>query len=257
MSKMDDILKKNYLQIKNELIPPKKECPKEDLLWNYAQGKLPKKEKERINGHLLACFDCLESLKVIKMIEKAKKSTQKVPPHLHKKAKEILQKELQMPGMQAKDKKVLGKVSLLWDQLINKITQLTPDFDNLIGADRLQFQPVRKIKEDLKKDPSGFPYRKTLRINEEIINLDIDRSGKEGYLTLKVVFHYSSEEMSDKVSSGRVILYKSNKMYSSVYFDRKGEAVFNRLKEGEYSLELLMEEKSLGIFELSINKVSQ
>jgi len=52
------------------------------------------------------------------------------------------------------------------------------------------------------------------------------------------------------VRSSQAILYKSDKMYSSVYFNKKGEAVFTRIKEGEYYLELLMAEKSLGGVEL-------
>lgn len=252
MSKTDDSFKKNYQQIRNKLIPPKKECPKEDILWNYAQGKLQRKEREHFDGHLLACPACLESLKVIRMIEQAKKSPQKISLDLHTKAKEILEKQMPLPGVLSEERRVLGKISLLWDQLLNKIAQLSPDLDILSGAD-LQFQPVRKMKQDLKKDLGGFPYSKTLRINEETMNIEIDRSGKEGYLTLKVSF-YSPEEMLDKVSSIRAVLYKSNKIYSSVYGDEKGEAVFNRLKEGEYSLELLTGGKSLGVFELTIAK---
>jgi len=59
------------------------------------------------------------------------------------------------------------------------------------------------------------------------------------------------------VRNSQAILYKSDKMYSSVYFNKKGEAVFTRIKEGEYYLELLMAEKSLGGVELSISKADK
>lgn len=254
MDKLDDILKKNYRRMKSKLFTPKKECPKEDLLWEYVRGKLHIKEKEDIDGHLLVCPECLESLKAIRMIEQAQESAQKVPQYIHKKAKEIFQKELEIPGVRSKDKKVIGKVALIWDQLRNMITQLTPDLNGFIGADSLQLQPVRRIRQDIKKDLHAFPFRKNIRVNEETINLEIDRSGKEGYLTLKLSFQHHPEKIAGKVSSSQAVLYKSDKMYSSVYFDKKGEAVFPRMKEGEYFLELLMAEKSLGVFELSISK---
>ena len=254
MDKVDDILKKNYRRMKSELFPPKKECPKEDLLWDYVRGKLHIKKKEHIDGHLLVCPDCLESLKAIRMIEQAQESDQKVPPHLHKKVKEIFHKELEVPGVRSKDRKVIGKIGLMWDQLLNKITQLTPDLNDFIGTDRLQFQPVRRIPKDIKKDLNAFPFRKNIRVNEETIHLEIDRSGKEGYLTLRLSFQHQPQEIADKVRSRQAVLYKSDKMYSSVYFDKKGKAVVTRLKEGEYFLELLMADKSLGGVELSISK---
>ena len=261
MDKLDDILKKNYRRIKSELFPPKKECPKEDLLWEYVRGKLQIKKKENIDGHLLVCPECLESLKAIRMIEQAQKSTQKVPPHLHKKVKEIFQKELEMPGVRSKERKVIGKISLIWNQLLDKITQLTPelrpDLNDLVGADNLQFQPVRRTRQDIKKDLNAFPFKKNIRVNKETINLEIDQSGKVGYLTLKLSFQHQPEGIADEVRSSQAILYKSDKMYSSVYFDKKGDAVFTRIKEGEYYLELLMAEKSLGVVELSISKADK
>ena len=63
------------------------------------------------------------------------------------------------------------------------------------------------------------------------------------------------EKISCKLSSIRAILYKSDKVCASVYLDHKGEAMFTRIKEGEYTLELLFGEKSFGMVELSIGKV--
>ena len=257
MDTLDDILKKNYSRIKKEVISPKRVCPKEDLLWSYIRGKLNKRKREQIDGHLLVCPECLESLKAIRMIAQAEKSSQKVPAQLHKRAKEILQKALAEPGMRPKNKPVIQKVVLLWDQLLNKITQLKPDLEEMIMPSRPALQPVRKVSRDVKEDLRSFPFRKTIEINEGTIHFEIDRSGKEGYVTLKTSFQFNPEAIPAEISNGRAILYKTEKIYSSVYFDQRGEAVFNRIKEGEYYLELFIEDKSLGMIEISLGKIEK
>lgn len=247
MDKLDIILLKNYIKMKEELIPPKKDCPKENLLWDYTQGLLKENEKEQIEGHLLACAECLESLKVIRMIQQAEESPQELPAHLYKKAKEILQNEL-------KDRPVILKIALLWDQLLNKITQLKPEMGEMIIASRPQLQPVRKSLKDVKEALQAFPYRRSIKIKEGKIFLEIEPSGKEGYLILKIALFPRLGAIPVKVSSIRVLLYKSDRICSSVYLNNKGEGIFTRIKEGHYSFELIAEDRSLGIVELSLVK---
>jgi hypothetical protein len=256
MSKFDEILIKNYRRIKRQIIPSLKGCPEEALLWNYAKGALKEREREEVDGHLLACAECLDTLKGIRMILQAESSSQKVPDRLHKKAGEILRNALVEPGFRPKDKPVILKLTLLWDQIRNKITQLKPAFEEMIIAPMPELQPVRNGHEDVKvkEVPRTYLYTRRIEINEGTIVLEIDRSGKDGYLILKISFQAKAENLPCKLSNIRAILYKSDRVCSSLYLDYKGEAMFTRIKEGEYTLELLVGEKSLGMVELSIGK---
>ncbi|MGA1842606.1 MAG: zf-HC2 domain-containing protein [bacterium] len=256
MNKFDEILIKNYRKIKRQIIPFLKGCPEESLLWDYARGVLKKKEREEVDGHLLACSECLETLKSIRMIQQTESSPQKVPEHLHKKAGEILRNALAEPGLRPKDRPVILKVTLLWDQIRNKITQLKPALGEMFIGPMPELQPVRNGHDDLKvkEAPSTYLYNRRIEINEGTIVLEIDRSGKNGYLILKTSFQAKTDNFPCKLSNIRAILYKSDRVCSSLYLDYKGEAMFTRIREGEYSLELLAGEKSLGMVELFIDK---
>ncbi len=259
MNKLDEILIKNYRRIKGRIIPSLKECPKESLLWDYARGALKEREREEVDGHILACSECLDTLKGIRMILQAERSSQKVPERLHKKAGEILRNALLEPGSRPKDRPVILKLTLLWDQLRNKITQLKPALGDMIIGPIPELQPIRNGHEDLniKEAPGTYLYTRRIEIDEGAIVIEIDRSGKNGYLILKTSFKVKAENFPCKLSNIRAILYKSDRVCSSLYLDYKGEAMFTRIKDGEYTLELLAGEKSLGMVELSIDKGEQ
>lgn len=261
MEKLDDILTKHYKQMKGNLVSPKGECPKEDLWWNYVRRELTEDEREHLDGHLLTCSECLEMFKVIRMIHEAQKSSLEVPASIAKRAREILERELEKPDLQlAEIKPVIMRITLLWDQILNRITQLTSGLEEMIGGTASpQFQAVRKVQANKQKGASTFPYMNTISIPEGTIVLEIDHSGKGKYVTLKVSLQSEQREISDQVSGLRLILYKSDRIAqidricSSVYPDIHGEAVFDRIREGSYRLELLVKDRSLGVIEISLS----
>jgi len=262
MGKLDDILAKHYKQMKGNLVSPKGKCPKEDLWWNYVRRELTEDEREHLDGHLLTCSECLEMLKVIRMVHEAQKSSLEVPASIDKRAREILECELKKPDLQlAEIKPVIMRITLHWDQILNRITQLTSGLKEMIGGTASpQFQAVRKAQANKQKGASTFPYTNTISIPEGIIIvLEIDHTGKGKYLTLKVSFQSQQREISDQVSGLRLILYKSDRIAqidricSSVYPDIHGEAVFDRIREGSYRLEILVKDRSLGVIEISLS----
>ena len=87
--------------------------------------------------------------------------------------------------------------------------------------------------------------------------IEFDRSGKEGFLALKINLKSHPGKIQGEITNIRASLYKSDKIYSSVYLDQEGGAMFSRIKDGEYSLELLIGDRSLGMIELSIDKANQ
>ncbi|MGA1868347.1 MAG: anti-sigma factor family protein [bacterium] len=257
MDKLDEAIIKNYRQIRQELIPMEKECPREDLLLHYVKGEIGDMEREKMEEHLFACPECLESLKVIRMIQQAQESPHEMPAHLFKKARAILHNELAGSASEYAQKLVILKLSLIWDQVLNKIIQLKSDAAGMIIASRPEFQPVRKVSKDSKENALNFPLKRAIEINEGTIHLEIDVSDKKGYLTLKTSLHIRAGQIQLKVSSVRAILYKSGRMCSSVHLNKRGEAIFSRIKEGPYSFELRIGEKSLGVIEVSVSKVKK
>jgi hypothetical protein len=253
MDRLDEMLKRHYKKIKQELIPSKGACPAEGLLWGYVKRELTEQEREAIDGHLLACEACLENLKAIRMLHQAEHSAREVPVHLHQKAAQIL-KEAMESGLRKKKSPVLLKLALLWDEALGRIMQLAPQLGQMGPVP--EFQPVRNGHE-VKEAAQSFPYTRRAQTEEGSICVQIDRSGKEGYLSLKIAFQPKPEGKVGKVNRIRAVLYKGDRVCASVYLNHQGEAVFTRIKEGEYSLELLSGERSLGMVELTIGKVKK
>jgi hypothetical protein len=298
MDKLDDILANQYKKIKHKIVPRTGECPQEAALWSYVRGELKAEERERIDGHLLTCSECIETLKVIRMLHQAQESSQsslQVPAPLHQKAREILESEvleseileneLKKSGLKesglraAKDMPPILKLALLWDQMLDRITQVTSELGEMLPAPLPQFQPVRRARQEQRhgqeqgQEPGAFPYARTINIPEGTITLEIDHSGRGEYISLKVSFQPELEVSSqpelevpfqpelkgatDRVSSPRLILYKSDRICSSVYLDAHGEAAFQRIREGDYHLELLAGERSLGVIDLSLKPTAE
>ena len=67
--KINDLLKKFSKEIGDEVIPPRGECPHEDLLWKYVHKKFTKEEIEHIEEHLICCTECLETLEFMRTIQ--------------------------------------------------------------------------------------------------------------------------------------------------------------------------------------------
>lgn len=251
MHKTDDILTKNYRKIKEGLISTDRCCPKEELLWDYAKGALKKKEHEKIERHILSCDECIESLRVIRMLLDAQESPPlQVPEGLHKRAQEILQDAQKAYRPRPKGSLVIHRLALLWDQALGKVTQLTSDLGGLTISPSPAFQPVRRTSQTLK----DFPFTRGFKIDEGKIFIEIDRSGKEGYLSLRASIRPDHPRLSSSFNNVRAVLYKSNRLYASVFFDKRGEALFTRIKEGKYAIEFLTGERSLGMLELYISK---
>ncbi|MFH0924783.1 MAG: zf-HC2 domain-containing protein [bacterium] len=255
MNEFNNIIK-SYKEIKNKLIPLKNECPKENLLWDYIQGDLLEKEIEQIDGHLFSCAECLESLRAIQILHQAQNSPCDMPEYLYNNTKELIQKTLNGQGLQPMNKPVQLTLALIWDKVCNKVSQLKPDIGRTIIAPLPKFQPIRKAGKN-NEDIKTLPYVKAIEVNEGIIIIEIDSSDKENFLAIKTTLQSHSKKTTTEIKKIRVILYRSKKMCASIYLNQDGIAIFNRIKEGEYSLEILAGDKSLGVIELSVQPSSK
>ena len=62
----------------------KMSCPDEERLVDYLEGRLPEKDMSRVEKHLSDCQNCLESLVIMKGIEKESGSASIQPAHATK-----------------------------------------------------------------------------------------------------------------------------------------------------------------------------
>jgi len=254
MDHLDDLLKRLYKKNKDRLISPAQICPQEALLLKYLRGELKEDERERLDEHFLACSACLETLKVIRMIQQAQSCSEAVPGHLHQRAKEILSRELAKSGGQAKSEPFIMKIALLWDQARQRIIQAGTVLEEALIAPNLVPNPVRKAQPKTQEGQYAFPYRIARETDLGSISLEIDRSDREGYLLLRLSFQPKPGNIPRKADNLRVVLSKAGKVSSSVYLDPKGQAIFHRIREAEYSLELLAGEDTLGVIEFSLKR---
>lgn len=250
MDRMDELLKRHYREVRDDLLGPKGECPEEALLWKYAEGRLGEQEREAIDGHLAACSACLETLAVIRMLRQAEGVSREVPAPLHHRALEVLRRAVEAPGLQPKGHTMVLRLSLLWDRARNRITQCASDLGEALTFPEPQLQPVRNGHEPA----VAFPYTRSADTDVGRILLALEPAGREGYLSLKVSFRPKKEHHIKDKGAVRAVLYKEKRVCASVCLGERGEALFPRIREGAYAIELLAGDTPLGMVELSIGK---
>jgi len=252
MDRMDELLKRHYRRVRNALLGPKGECPQESLLWEYAEGRLGEREREAIDGHLATCAACLETLAVIQMLRQAEGVSCEVPAPLHRKALEVLRQAADVPGLQPAKQPVIMRLSLLWDRARNRITQVASELGEAITSPGPQLQPVRNGHEQA----VSFPYTRSAETDAGRILLALEPAGREGFLCLKVSFQPKKKYRLEEKGAVRAVLYKGKRVCASLCLSERGEALFPRIREGAYAIELLAGDTPLGMVELSIGKVS-
>jgi len=252
MDRMDELLKRHYRRVRDALLGPKGECPQESLLWEYAQGSLGEREREAIDGHLASCASCLETLAVIRMLRQAEGVSHEVPAPLHSTALEVLRQAVEAPGMQPAKQPVVLRLSLLWDRARNRITQVASELGETLTSPEPQLQPVRNGHEQA----VSFLYTRSADTDAGRILLALEPAGREGYLCLKVSFQSKKKHRFEEKGSIRAVLYKQKRVRTSLCLGERGEALFPRIREGEYAIELLAGDTPLGMVALSIGTVS-
>ena len=110
---------------------------------------------------------------------------------------------------------------------------------------------VRETSE-YKKGLKGFPLRTHIKGDTGKISLEVDRSGKKGFLTLKARYQFTSPQPSTHI---RAVLYKANRRIAGEDLNDRGEVFFHAIKEGTYNLELFKEETCIEKIQLSIVSV--
>ncbi|MGA1870469.1 MAG: hypothetical protein ACMUJM_18180 [bacterium] len=238
---LDDMLNKFYKHARSEIIPPRGECPPENTLWRYIHKELSEKETSQLEQHFISCEECWETLGIIRKIEESETSRVSVPEDFHIKARELLKK-----GSKAHHRRT--KLILLWDRLHNTIAHHALKFGEVIMSERPEFQ-VTRMQELKEGEYTPFPYRTMIKAKRGKILIEINSSGNQDYLTLKISFH-------DIPRKRRLNLWarlsKYGRMYSSLPLDDKGEAFFHRIEEGDYEVQFLEGERHIEMIDISI-----
>ncbi|MGA1863608.1 MAG: hypothetical protein ACMUHX_00950 [bacterium] len=230
---IDALISRQLKKSRERFIPPKSECPPEDIIQRYLRGELDGEEKGLIK-HFLSCTECLEILVALKDLEQAQTNPCKVPVSLYHKARELLSKE----EVQAKTGALSKRITLIWDRVRNKIAHMEEKAEGIITCQGLTPQPVRAYRPpggkgpDLSANFHDLPYSIKMETALGAILFEIIRSEREGYLTL-AISSLCPKDISDQTG---VRLYKGDVQRVSVSFTQ-GKAMFHRLKEGSYYLE--------------------
>lgn len=243
---LDGLISKLFKNIKDKVVPPKTVCPSEEVLRKHLRGELKVKETERLESHMLSCPECLDTHEVLRLIETAEGSLLDVPEVLLNNTKKSLRQRLQQPCPPAP-----RMILLLWDHLNNRITQLSSKLSGIVASPIPELQAVREHPE-YKKGLKGFPFRTSIKGDTGKISLEVDRSRKKGFLTLKVHFYFTTPKPSTCV---RVVLYKKSRRIAAENLDDRGEVSFHAIKAGTYYLELFEEKTCTERIEIPIVSV--
>ena len=249
---IDDFISRQLKKGREKYIPPKTECPAEDVLRSYIRGEYTGDEEGLIR-HFLSCTECLHTLVALKDLEEARAAPKELPASLARKAKALLQGTSAKRAVQGKTETRPQKIVLLWDKVRGKIVHIQERLEGMVPCREPVPQPARAYqkprqeKPHIPKDLHDFPYRIQIQSVFGTLLFEFLPADREGYLTLSICA-LSPENIPSHIE---VRLYKGGTQRAVVSFGQ-GKALFHRLKEGDYRLTFFDHERPIEDIDLPI-----
>ena len=213
-----------------------KNCPNEEKMADYLEGRLSNKEKTRIEDHISECEFCLEEVVVLKNLvrEEYQLELASVPQDVTQNAVHLV------TGRES------PRHTTLWESLTRTVRDLYQGLSDLFTSMQLgdlSYGTVRgspkNVTGDLVRLPRTFGDLKT--------EIEIEKRGKnKAHIRLKLL-----EKPIGK--SVRVTLKRDEREVSSdLLNDDKDYALFEDIPFGSYNLVLIIEGVALGMYPFKI-----
>lgn len=210
------------------------DCPQEETLASFFEGKLPDKESLDLKKHFLFCDRCSELLALL---------SEEVP-------------DLPIPDdLEARTKDIIGRdnnSALFFLEVILGLKKKTLDListtgDILFGQ---EFIPLPVLRSRNKAD-----FGDEVIIVKALSNLkiELELENKTNYLA-KVIIRLTDITTGKPVEGLRVTLYRNSREIES-YIAEAGKAVFDNIAPDKYTLEIFTPENTLGKAVLDIRKI--
>ena len=240
---IDEIIKEVYRTIKNNQTEEKMgNCLSEEDIVCFLDDVLDEDDKNRILSHIVSCKECAVSLKHHYRISKEVNSEEllEVPQGVLVEAKELVK----FP----EKRNVFDIVLEIGEGIIEVINTtgeiirqgLTPDPGVTLSLIPLRSADRRKEQKEVKvsKELNGY-----------VVDVEIEKQKAE---TANIVVRLANKESKKGASGIRVSLVRDEREVESFLTDH-GKVKFEEVNVNNYQVQLLKEDKMIGVVNISIS----
>ena len=230
MAGIQEVIRKVYQMYRKAHNKPNSPCPNEETLVCFSEGKLSKEEAAVIQEHLITCHRCAE---VVYLFCSKFEEKREVPEFLVKKAKDLVKP------------KALPNILNLILALKEKALQILESNGDVILDNEIIPVPVLRSRQI-----SEFPeeIRLIKEFNDIKVTVYIQRRDKHKVrINLNLVNKISLTPLEDL----RLALIKDTQELES-YEAVAGNAVFENVGFGQYSIKITRKDEELGAINLEI-----
>jgi hypothetical protein len=230
MANIKEVIEMIYSLYRGKHRQPNSQCPNEESLVCFSEGKLSLAESKEIQEHLISCRRCAEA---VSLFCQRFEETKAVPEFLIEKAKNLME-EKNLPN--------IVEVILAVKEKALQILGTTGDviLDNeIIPLPVLRSRQISEFPEEIKLIKEFNNIKITLYIqkkDKDKVKININLLNKTSLLpleNLRLVFLKASQE----IESYEVIL---------------GNVVFDNIRFGRYTIQILRQDEKLGAIHLEI-----
>ena len=227
MEKIERLIKMVYGFFKSK--EPKKDlnCPDEETLVSFLEGRLSKSKSLKLQEHILNCKKCAEVVSLFEL-----KEEKDVPQYLIERVKGLFKERKEVP---------------LWLELAIALKEkglsiIKSNADILLGNEILPLPVLRSRNIELIEKPLSL----ISDFGDIRIQIEINKTEKT---KIKLTVFLLDKKSLKPLEDVRIGLFKQNREIES-YSLHKGNAVFEDLEFGEYEIKVSKDLETLGLIKL-------
>jgi len=232
--KIEQVIAKIYHSWRERLIRPQEDCPDDETLACFLEGRLPEKESRQLKMHLIGCDRCLELIALISQ----EAAEVPLPQELVERAKELVMRQ---------EKAQSGFIEIILGLKEKTIDLIKASGDILFGQEvtRLEVLRGRKVKD----------FGQEVKIIKDLgeIRVEAGLENRANY-TARVTVKLGDIKTAKPVEGLRITLIRAGQDIES-YIAETGKAVFDNVSVGSYAIEISTPESIIGKIMLEIKKL--
>ena len=227
--KIEKIIKMVYREFRQKQTNNNHDCPDEETIVCFCEGKLSKKDSQDFKKHILKCKRCA---RVVTLYNIDIDPKQAVPAFLLDKAKDMLE------GHSFNLLEIVLSVKEKFIELISANGDVILG-NEIIPMPVLRSRQIKELKEEFKVVKEFKDIR---------INVSIEKKDKPG---VKIITLVSNKYTSVPIENLRISISKGEIELES-HTAESGKAIFDNVSFGSYSLFIFQNSKSLGLIKIEI-----
>jgi hypothetical protein len=231
---IEQVIGKIYHSWRERLIRPQENCPEDETLACFLEGRLPEKESRQLKKHLIGCDKCLELIVLISQ----EVPEMPLPQELIERAKDLVMRQ--------------EKAQSGFMEIILGLREKTVDLVKASG-DILFGQEVAPLSVLRGRNVKDFGQEVVIVKHLGEIKVEAGLENRANY-TARVTVKLSEIKTSKPVEGLRITLIRAGQDIES-YIAEAGKAVFDNVSVGSYVIEISTPESIIGKIMLEIKKL--